>query len=537
MTARTCPLCGATYEGDGRFCPKDGAALRPSTTTGLSNGALVHGRYEIRRELGRGGMGVVYLAEDIRLHRLCALKVLGTGAVPSDAEAMARFYREATNASRISHPHVVAIYNFDETGDGLLYLATEYVEGQSLADRLDEVSLLSPRPTARIVWQIANALDAAHGLKIVHRDLKPGNIMLTRYRQWDDFVKVVDFGIAKAFGTQTGSTITTTGQWVGTPAYMSPEQWVGGSVDHRSDIYSLGLMAVRMLAGGLPPDRGTHGSADLILAALPPNDWPDEVKNVLRRCLSVEPDARFQSATAFSSSLVRAVAAWVPAEPGVREPWEARIELPPTSGGPPGPAIDPAAHGAARRRALSSPLTSVSILLAVIAGIVGLAYFGWFNPSDSDPSTADLEEPAPPTGTAAAEGAVPRDTARGDTTPDAASSVVPAGEPDTAATDRPKALEPAASLERLRALVDLSAPDPDSIRAAVALARRLRAGPLPEEDRLEVSYRLAEATLYLGDQVEGCRILGEIAPEAEASAVFSRAVRALLESSCGTSSR
>jgi len=522
MMVKTCPRCGTTYEDGGRFCRKDGATLRSTQTAELAPGSLVDGRYEIVRRLGGGGMGVVYLVEDIRLRRPSALKILRAGSRSIDVESAARFYREATNVSQINHPHVVAVYNFDETDEGLIYLATEYVEGESLDSRLDAVSLLSPRPTARIVWQIANGLEAAHRLRIAHRDLKPGNVMLTDYGQWKDFVKVVDFGIAKAFGTTAGSALTTEGMWVGTPAYMSPEQWRSAEVDHRSDVYSLGLMTVRMLAGGLPPDRGPGGeSADKLLSELPPNDWPEGLINVLGRCLAPDVDERFQSASEFSSSLVRAVEAWIPPDPTSREPWDARVSL--TT--PDGPREDNSAEAEPTlgpRRTWRVASVAVGTLI-----IVAFAYWGipWSSPPARDiedpPADAAVEatEPEEPvTGTASVPDPIPSE-------PQPASDGAPPPLPEAVASvDLP--------LQRLRSLIDLSNPDVDSMRAATRLAEDLLSQPLSEPERLEIGYRLAEANLFLGNRAEGCVALGQILAAAEASETYSRAVQALLDANC-----
>ncbi|MBI4502725.1 MAG: serine/threonine protein kinase, partial [Gemmatimonadetes bacterium] len=204
-------------------------------------GGIIGGNYHIEKKLGEGGMGAVYLGQHVKMGRKSAIKVM-TQSMAHDADAIARFNREATNAARINHPNVCAIYDFGETTDGLIYLAMEFIEGGSLTSIIEEEGALAPQRAARILEQTGNALQAAHDLGIVHRDLKPDNIMITRGRDGSDVVKVVDFGIAKAMSGEEGQKVTKTGLVVGTPEYMSPEQLSGDKLDGRSDIYSLALV-------------------------------------------------------------------------------------------------------------------------------------------------------------------------------------------------------------------------------------------------------------------------------------------------------
>ena len=178
-----------------------------------------------------------------------------------DADAITRFNREASNASRISHPNVAAVYDFGETSDGLIYLAMEFVDGPSLTTLIERHGALPPLRAADIVRQAADALAVAHDMGIVHRDLKPDNIMIAKTRDGSDLVKVVDFGIAKAAGNDAQK-VTKTGLVVGTPEYMSPEQLAGDKLDGRSDIYSLGLVAFNMLTGALALPVGIGAGGD-----------------------------------------------------------------------------------------------------------------------------------------------------------------------------------------------------------------------------------------------------------------------------------
>jgi len=257
--------------------------------------------------LGEGGMGQVYLAEQIKMRRLCALKVMHTEQM-HDADAAGRFGREAYNASRIMHPNVAAIYDFGETEDGRLYIAMEYVDGAPLSDLLRREQRLPIDRSIDIGIQVAEALAAAHELNIVHRDLKPDNVMLATGKGGRDVVKVVDFGIAKAVQTD-GQQITRTGFIVGTPAYMSPEQISGDPLDGRSDIYALGCILFKMLTGTEP--LGGPGQAVLMrrLTEPPPRprslnpSIPPALDDVVVRALARMAQDRFDSAEAFAQAL------------------------------------------------------------------------------------------------------------------------------------------------------------------------------------------------------------------------------------------
>src|SRR6266852_1825683 len=249
---KTCPTCSTEWPDETKFCPKDGSTLRSAGGAASLIGSIIGGNYNILKKLGEGGMGAVYLGEHVKMSRKSAIKVM-TQSMANDPDAIARFNREATNAARINHPNVCAIYDFGETQDGLIYLAMEFIEGEPLTDVIEREGALPLARAAAIFLQTADALQAAHDLGIVHRDLKPDNIMVSRRKSGGDMVKVVDFGIAKAVGgDQAGQKVTKTGLVVGTPEFMSPEQLSGDAVDGRSDLYSLGLVLYRMLTGKVP---------------------------------------------------------------------------------------------------------------------------------------------------------------------------------------------------------------------------------------------------------------------------------------------
>ena len=312
---KLCPQCGSEYELDVMFCPRDGSTLRVPAGGGLE-GSVIADRYHVLRKLGEGGMGQVYLAEHIKMGRKSAIKVMNP-SMSQDPDAIGRFNREAANASRITNTNVAAIYDFGETPDGLIYLAMEYVEGESLTKVMEKTGALPADRAANITRQVAEGLDAAHEIGIVHRDLKPDNIMIAKQRDGSDLVKVVDFGIAKAAGGDAQK-VTKTGLVVGTPEYMSPEQLSGDPLDARSDIYTLALVTFHMLTGTLPFPSSTLQESMIMrltdrprtLAEMRPDaSWPAPIQAVLDRALQRKADDRYQHATDFSSDLTRAVSA------------------------------------------------------------------------------------------------------------------------------------------------------------------------------------------------------------------------------------
>lgn len=263
--------------------------------------ARLRDRYVIDREIGRGGMGTVYLARDIRLDRPVALKVL-----PAEFAAMPalrdRFLRETKTAASFSHPNIVPVYAVEEADD-LLAFAMAYVEGESLADRVKRAGPLSVRDTVRLLQDVGYALAYAHGRGVVHRDIKPDNVMIERAT---GRALVMDFGIARVLSAPTAATrdgLTRVGEVVGTPEYMSPEQATGDQVDGRSDLYSLGLTAHFAVTGRPAITGDTTGKvlARQITESLPPialqrPDLPSALAEAIDRCVVKDPDGRFQSA-------------------------------------------------------------------------------------------------------------------------------------------------------------------------------------------------------------------------------------------------
>ena len=218
--------------------------------------------YKILEKLGEGGMGIVYKAQDIQLQRLVALKFLPPH-VADHPEEKTRFIQEAQSASALNHPNVTTIYGIEESSEGL-FIAMEYVEGKTLKQTIEKETL-SIKKVLDIGIQVCEGLTAAHKKEIVHRDIKSDNIMVTK----DGLAKIMDFGLAKLKGatklTQTGSTL-------GTLAYMSPEQAQGEEVDHRSDIFSFGVVVYELLTGKLPFE-GEHQAA-IIYSIINENPQP-----------------------------------------------------------------------------------------------------------------------------------------------------------------------------------------------------------------------------------------------------------------------
>lgn len=250
---KVCPQCGKAFDDSSDVCAVDHTELTliDPTDPDPMLGRLLDGRYRLIRKIGQGGMGAIYRAVHTGISRTCAVKLLTSLSTGND-DAIARFKREAKNSSRIDNVHAVTIHDFGQTEDGLLYLVMELIDGQPLSRLIADQRVLPVDRVVHITSQIAEALAAAHALGIVHRDLKPDNVMITRRGSDADFVKVLDFGIAKTVADEGADNLTKTGFVLGTPVYMSPEQLMGENLDGRSDIYSLAIIAYEMLSGRLP---------------------------------------------------------------------------------------------------------------------------------------------------------------------------------------------------------------------------------------------------------------------------------------------
>jgi len=315
----TCPTCLATYPDDTKNCPKDGVELVaddavPSAALELPTGMIV-GEYRIEKKIGEGGFGAVYAASHPVIGKTAAIKILSP-QFSHNPVMVQRFIAEARAANQIRHRGIIDIFGFGKLEDGRQYYIMELLEGLTLEDYLRERGRLRPSEAMPILRQIARALDAAHGAGIVHRDLKPENVFLVFEDDRGVFPKLLDFGIAKLLGdSQTGHK-TRTGTPMGTPLYMSPEQCRGKQVDHRTDIYSFGIMTHVVLTGA-PPFMGDD-VMDVLMAQVgteaPPMssvcpDLPKGLDAPVLKMLAKDPTERPPTVSAAVDGLVEAAKA------------------------------------------------------------------------------------------------------------------------------------------------------------------------------------------------------------------------------------
>ena len=409
---KNCPVCGKEYPDNVKFCPVDGSTLRAKSPTSDLVGQVVADRYHIIKKLGEGGMGAVYLGEHVKMGRKSAIKVMNPG-MAADPDAISRFNREASNASRISHPNVCQIYDFGETPEGVIYLAMEFIEGSALTDIIEREGALPPLRAAKILKQAADALASAHDLSIVHRDLKPDNIMIVQGKDGSDIVKVVDFGIAKAVaGDDAGQKVTKTGMVVGTPEYMSPEQLSGDKLDGRSDIYSLGLVFYRMLTGVLPFQADSAQETMIkrltdepmpLMVARPDMVFPPELQAVLDKALARLPSERYANATQFGKDTEAAVAGLAAAAAApvtsaatqLMDPEAALKSIPTRQKAPPPTVAASAPAPASARKFPLVPVLGGVGGVAVLAVIGFLAMGGGKKPAAAAADTTHSAVPAP----------------------------------------------------------------------------------------------------------------------------------------------
>jgi eukaryotic-like serine/threonine-protein kinase len=305
------------------------ASQEPAAPVDLVGKELGH--YRVLRRLGSGGMGTVYLAEQTRIGARVALKVLHPH-LSQDTALRARFYAEARTVNVIGHPNIVRIFDISEAPGGLHYFVMEYLDGVPLSQLPRP---LEPGLLAHLLGQACEALEAAHRAGVVHRDLKPDNLFVVRREGQPPSLKVLDFGVAKARGPMLHPQLTAVGTVLGTPAYMSPEQWTGQPVDGRADLYALGVTAYLMATGRLPYPRGQV--AEILLSPLaaepvPPHminpRIPLELSGAILRALARRPEERFSYALDFKQALSAGSLVSVDATPTPLELEPARASTP-----------------------------------------------------------------------------------------------------------------------------------------------------------------------------------------------------------------
>lgn len=456
---------------------------------------MVAGRFKLLSKLGDGGMGEVYRAEQLPMGRHVALKIL-RHALSDDARQVERFKREAQAASSLTHPNTIIVHDFGQDTDGTLFLAMEYLAGEPLSGLMAREGPLAGERAARILAQVSGSLEEAHRRGMVHRDLKPENIFLIERAGTPDYVKVLDFGIAKVTesGGQKLSTITQAGAIFGTPQYMAPEQIRGEGIDARADIYALGVVLYEMISGHLPFAAGsvvemltkhlTASPAPINRKASVPDPVVARLEAVALRALSKNPESRQQSAREFLEDLMVAVpqlsltspTGLLPATPVATPAWS---EAPTTRGGS----------------------TRVVVITALLAAVAAGAWF-WFQGF----------------GPGAGGGGVPVVVKQG--APDGAQGGAPATEAAPASEAAPATAAPA---------TEAAAPATEAVtpeQAAQAAAAEQAAEEEAKKAEAEAAAAEADANKPMTDE-EAARIAAEA--EAQAAQAGAEAEKAAAE--------
>ena len=299
-----CPMCGACYDKRVTHCATDNTLL----TLTLPVERVIEGKYRLDRRIGTGGMGAVFEAQDLRLSRRVAVKIM-TGRLFGNQGALRRFEREARTAAKLEHPNIVPIFDYGLLGGGGAFLVMQLVRGQSWRAELKRTRAISPDRAANWFEQLCDAVAAAHHAGVIHRDLKPENVIISPEEKGVERITVLDFGLAKIRSEEPSADVFSTGVGtvLGTLDYMSPEQRLGRDVDARSDIYSIGVMAVETLTGQRPPITGTslewiHSTLGGLSGAS--TEEHARMEELMLRCLATQHEARFDTISAFEAELV-----------------------------------------------------------------------------------------------------------------------------------------------------------------------------------------------------------------------------------------
>jgi serine/threonine-protein kinase len=312
---RECPECGCCYDVADTHCGKCSVEL----TLTLPVERTIADRYCLHQLIGKGGMGAVYRATDLRLKRAIAIKIIKADYF-GDRTALRRFEREALVVAQLNHPNIVEVYDYGQTPTGGAWVVMELVKGATLRDELNRRKKLSTKLVARLFEQLFDGVAAAHDLRVIHRDLKPENIVLVRDDDETVQVKILDFGLAKLLrvthdmSVKGAQSITEDGLLIGTPSYMSPEQLSGGAVGEESDIFALGVMLVEALTGRRPFQG--QNQAELLRSILTqPLRLPAEINDLsqlnqaLQKCLAKNVSERFRTIAEAKAEIITALQA------------------------------------------------------------------------------------------------------------------------------------------------------------------------------------------------------------------------------------
>lgn len=395
-----CPVCERKYDDEMRLCGVDGTPLtsqslhtpvRDQPVRDQMVGRLVKGRYQVMRRLGEGGMGTVYLAEQVSIGRKVALKLL-RGNYAMDDEFIERFRREARLAASLNHRNIVTVYDFDQGDDESLFIAMEYLNGEKLSDVIGRDGPIDINKAVQLCLQCAEGLEAAHQAGVIHRDIKPDNIMVV-----GETIKLMDFGIARLRDVAATSRLTRPDVIMGTPAYMAPEQAEGKETSEKTDIYALGVVLYEMLSGEVPFKANTPAAVLLKQIQESPvplrklrREVPSEIERTVMQALEKKPEKRQHAMRDLVQSLRKAAAMNV--EYDVPETIMTTMAM--------------KGHVDPRRKNVKRNFiwASLAIILVVLGGIIAAPWFpdlvgGWYDWKDKLSNSASLdarvESPAP----------------------------------------------------------------------------------------------------------------------------------------------